>query len=240
MNDGVLTAGWTADARYVLFWRDLSFSASMRADGLPLLAVPFEGGEARELALGPIRPEMWSVAPSGTRVVMTVPAGRFSWTQKRIIVVDADSGETQYLTGPEIVSIQPGWSADGRRIAFVAKPERGDELGAPGIEMEDLAADRRIRVMNSDGSGAQQLTSDGAYRDERPLWSRDGEWVLFARLDGERKASLWLMPSSGGEPRMLVDLAGNGVVTGYYTNIGWGEVFDWWQGQETQSCVLRR
>jgi dipeptidyl aminopeptidase/acylaminoacyl peptidase len=224
----------------VLFWRDLYFSASMMADGLPLLAVPLGGGQPRELEIGPIRPGMWSVASAGTRVAMTVPAGRFSWTQKRIVVVDADSEETRYLTGPEQVSIQPAWSADGRRIAFVAQPEAGEPLSEPLGDMEEMAAGRRIWVMNKDGSGAQQLTWDEAYRDEQPLWSRDGEWIIFARLDGKREASLWLMPSSGGEPRMLVNLAGNGTVTGYYTNVGWGEVFDWWRGPKPLSCVLGR
>jgi Tol biopolymer transport system component len=239
-SDGVLAAGWTADGQYVLFWRDVQFSASMMADGLPLLAIPFGGGEARELAMGPIRPGMWSVAPDGTRVAMTVPAGRCSWTRKQVLVADADSGESRYLTGPEQVSIQPAWSPDGERVAFVAKLEMGDGPGGSGDELEKLAADRRIWVMNSDdGSEARQLTSDEAYRDERPLWSRDGGWLLFARLNEEREASLWLMPSSGGEPQMLVDLAGNGKMTGYYTNIGWGELLDWWRGWETQSCVLR-
>lgn len=240
-SDGIFAAGWTADGRYVLFWRDIQFSASMMADGLPLLAVPFGGGGARELETGSIWPTMWSVAPGGAKAAMTVPAGRFSWTQKRIVVVEADSGETHYLTGPEQVSIQPSWSADGRRIAFVAKPEAGGGLGGPAVELEKLAADRRIWVMNSDGSGARQLMSDEAYRDERPLWSRDGELLLFARLDAGMRASIWLMSSSGGRPQMLVDLAGNGALTGYYTNIGWGEVFDWWQKREqTLSCVLRR
>jgi Tol biopolymer transport system component len=136
------------------------------------------------------------------------------------------------LTGEDTASQQPDWSPDGQRIVFVSQPDIGMGPGGSGSELEKLAADRRIWVMDADGSDQRPLTDDPAYRDEHPQWSADGSQILFARLDGERRASLWLMPSNGGAPQRVVDTIGpsGGGLMGYYTNIGWEAMFDWWRG----------
>jgi dipeptidyl aminopeptidase/acylaminoacyl peptidase len=229
-TDGLFAAGWIADGEEVLFWRDIQFSASMMADGLPLEAIAAQAGaQPRELAWGSTAG--MSLAPAEGKVAMTVPPGRESWTRKRIVTVEVDSGETHYLTPEDRASIQPAWSSDGTRIAFVSKPDVGAGPGGPGYELETMASDRRIWVMNADGSDQRPLTDDPAYRDEQPLWSADGSQILFARLDGERRASLWLMPSNGGAPQRVVDTIGpsGGGLMGYYTNVGWEAMFDWWR-----------
>jgi hypothetical protein len=96
--------------------------------------------------------------------------------------------------------------------------------------------ERRIWVANTQGeSQLQQLTDDPAYRDERPLWSADGSRLLFARLDAEGRASLWLIPAAGGESRRVVDeltpLPGPASGWfGYYGHVDWDQLFDWWRG----------
>ena len=227
-TDGIVTAGWTADGDNVLFWRDIQFSASMMADGLPLEAIPAQGGQPLALAAGHLA--LWDLSPVDDRIAMTTP-GRETWTQSRILVTDARDGSQQYLTPLGRASIQPAWSPDGKQIAFVSKPDPGDGPGGPGSVLEALASDRRIWLMNSDGSAQRPLTGDPSYRDEYPRWSADGSQLLFARMDGDRLASLWLMPSSGGPPQQVVDRIGSSTegLTGYYTNIGWSGLFDWWQ-----------
>jgi Tol biopolymer transport system component len=235
-GDGLLVAGWTADGAYVLFWRDIQFSASMMADGLPLEAVPAQGGPPLALAAGHLA--LWAPSPVDGRIAMTT-SGRMTWTRSRVFVVDAAGGALRYLTPEDRASIQPAWSPDGARIAFVSKPDAGDGGGGPGWKLEEMAADRRIWLMNADGSEQRPLTDDAAYRDEYPLWSADGSQILFARLDGERHASLWLMSADGGEPRRVVDAIGSSTepLMGYYTNIGWGGMFDWWQPSPSPQAV---
>src|SRR3989442_3957866 len=46
-------------------------------------------------------------------------------------------------------------------------------------------------IMNADGSRKRRLTSDSRYRDECPQWSRDGQYILFTRLDEQDKAGVW-------------------------------------------------
>ena len=92
------------------------------------------------------------------------------------------------LTGSETASIEPSWSADGRRIAFVSQPDRGPDMGPSG-GFPPLLRDRRIWVMDRNGSDKRQLTNDPAYRDERPLWSPDGSQSPV-RAGGRRGAGV--------------------------------------------------
>ena len=141
------------------------------------------------------------------------------------------------LTSPDLAASSPAWSADGQRIAYVAMPDRGD-LGG-GNEAQAGLMQRRLWVVNADGSNVQQLTDDPAYRDEYPLWSTDGNYVLFVRVDAQDRASLWLVRSEGDTPRRVVDELSQGpgqpkyfgrwrtTVIPYYGHMDWSVLFDW-------------
>lgn len=58
-------------------------------------------------------------------------------------------------------AVDPAWSPDGSRIAYVG-------------------ADSAVHVMNADGSDARRLTTRGLPEDQ-PSWSPDGRWLVFAR-----------------------------------------------------------
>jgi hypothetical protein len=91
---------------------------------------------------------------------------------------------------------------------------------------------RRIWMGTLDGDfHAQQLTHDPDYRDERPLWSADSSHILFARLDENDGASLWLMRADGsGVSRVVEELSPAPAWDGYYGHIDWDRHFDWWTG----------
>ena len=95
-------------------------------------------------------------------------------------------------------------------------------------------AQRRIWLMNADGSDKQQLTDDDAYRDERPLWSGDGSHILFARIENsdQAAASLWLVPVTGAPPAKVAEISALQTPSswfGFYGYIAWGQFYDWWQ-----------
>lgn len=235
-QDGLLLAGWSPDGQYVLFWLQPHFSASAMADGLALYAVPAGGGRPRELGDQGmlLHSDFRAPSPVGNLLAITQGAGRMTWSNKRIAVVDVDSGALTALTDEAAAAFSPAWSPDGERIAYVAMPDEGD-LGG-GERARQGLMQRRIFVVSTGGDPQpRQLTDGPTYRDERPLWSADGSFILFARINAEDHASLWLIPANGGDARQVVDELSEGQPSslfwlGYYGHVGWDNLFDWWRG----------
>ncbi len=229
--DGFIRAGWSGDSKRILFWPDPVFSASITADGVPLEAISINGGKPYTLTAEMLLHSDWMDSSDDGLLAVTEGGGRETWTNKHITVVDPASGNKMQLTDDKTAAFSPVWSPDGQRIAYVAAADIGAVGG--GNDAKASAAKRRIWVMNRDGSGKRQITNDSAYRDERPLWSGDGRYLIFARLDNSTdKTSLWLIPSEGGEPVRVVaeldPLPPESTWFGYYGHIDWGDSFDLW------------
>jgi Tol biopolymer transport system component len=232
-DDWLELAGWSRDMREVYYWPDPMFSASLTADGWELRAVSTDGSAVtRKLAPAMLFvSDFWSDSPDGKFLAVAEGNGRETWSHKRIAVVDRSNGQLTYLTESTIAAFSPAWSPDGERLAYVAAPDIGFAGGGPPAKAG--AAERRIWIMNKDGSDQHALTGDSAYRDEFPQWSPDGQFILFARLNAADEASVWLVPFSGGAPQQVAGgLALDPLTTwfGYYGYIDWSEQFDWWKG----------
>lgn len=87
---------------------------------------------------------------------------------RNIYSADPDGGELRLLTpesGAEF-NLQPTWSPDRSRIAFVSKREGNVD----------------IYVMDADGTSVRRLTSE-AGEDSQPAWSPDGARIAFVHGD---------------------------------------------------------
>ena len=102
-----------------------------------------------------------------------------------IFVADADGSHARRLTDEKgdpsnpsglFFQVQPAWSPDGTKIAFVSARE-----GTP-----------HVYVMNADGTGTRRL-SDSDQEDEHPSWSADGATIVFSR-----EGAIFEIPSGGG------------------------------------------
>jgi dipeptidyl aminopeptidase/acylaminoacyl peptidase len=231
-----ILAGWSGDGRFLLFWQGAIPSASMLADGVPLYALPVDGGAPVQLAKTVLlHSDFIALDPAEADRVAVVDGGyRGSWMDKRMRLVRISGGDGVAVTEPDEAVSFPAWSPDGRRIAYVAMPDEGD-LGGGEAARRGLMG-RRIWVMTVAGdSPARLLTDDPVYRDEYPLWSAEGSHILFVRMDAEGGVSLWLVSAEGGKPFPVVD--GLEVVGGppsdawfgYYGYVDWQPLFDWWR-----------
>jgi Tol biopolymer transport system component len=238
-QDGLVVAGWSPDGESILFWPDPQFSASVLADGVPLNSIAATGGQPREVAPAMLLHQAYlAPAPKGNLLAVVGGAGRETWTDKHIVIVDLNHHTQRAVTGPKLAAADPAFSPDATRLAYVLAPDAGPVGGGEAAKIS--AAQRHIWIAAVDGSNPRQLTNETDFRDERPLWSADGRHILFARIDPEGRATIWLMPADGGPARPMVDeLTPGSDWFGYYGYVEWANLFDWWRGAPDQRALAR-
>ena len=231
-EEGLILADWAPGAQGILFWPQPLFSVSLLADGVHLHIISVKGGKPRELTQPMLLySDFLSNSPQGELLAVTEGRGRETWTNKHIAIIEVPGGKKTVLTDNVMASISPSWSPGGQLIAYVTAPDIGLIEGGASAPIKAGLAERRIAIMNLDGSVHRQLTHDQAYRDERPLWSTDGSTILFARLNEQNQASLWLVSLQDDEPFRVVDeLMTVSDWADYFGHINWTSLFDWWRG----------
>jgi dipeptidyl aminopeptidase/acylaminoacyl peptidase len=122
--------------------------------------------------------------------------GWYDDKRSHLWVVDAATGKDQQITsGDDWNDLDPQWSPDGTRIAFVSD--------RTGHEYDD-SHNRDVWVIAASG-GALTKISDHPFEDDMPRWSRDGKQILFAGQTTRRQfPKLYLAPATGGTPSHLI------------------------------------
>jgi WD40-like Beta Propeller Repeat len=235
-------AGWSSDSRYVLARMDGDFSASLQADGLPLLSVPVVGGKPIQLADDVLTySDYLSVSPLRQRILIVVGGGREAWTNKHLILSDPSTGVSTALSDKNAAVAAVVWAPDGRRLAYISAPDntRIEEhkvvqtTGETRVVRSRIGGDpanirrRRLWIMNADGSGRRQLTDDPRYRDEHPMWSDDGRHILFVRFDAQSNGSIWSVDLDTGQSRMIVPEFDSAKAAAYYGHVNWSFFLAW-------------
>jgi hypothetical protein len=223
-----VVARFSPDGEDLLFWR--LASASIDADGRPLLAAPTTAGAARKVAFSLIYPDY--VAACRSRVVLAAGEFRYASSHKHLMVAQAPSWRGHRLTSGKRRSwVSPSCPASGRVVAAAAGPNRQGHFGRER---------RSIWVVPRAGGKPRRLTfaATKTITDDSPRISNDGRTILFVRMhtgSGDhhrgdlyalRAARMnWHGPVRAYGPIMSLGSTG----FGYYGHYGWDEATDWYQ-----------
>jgi hypothetical protein len=256
-RDGKQVIYWRADEWSASMWSDgvdlytipaeggtqrkLGLSSLVHPDMLDL--APAAAGNKLVVASGRRR-ETWAAQQlvlvdldSGARRELTSPeiaAQGPAWSPDGRMIAyfaapDAELAEAKAQAGKMMRILNP----DGRVTTTMPTPDM--RIGLGGGQPAHRALQLR-KIWSIDPLGAappRQLTEDSRYRDEEPLWSAGSSHILFARMDYEGNASLWLMDSSGAGARQMCRLNVHSDAPreegwfGYYGYIDWRTAFDW-------------
>jgi dipeptidyl aminopeptidase/acylaminoacyl peptidase len=173
------------------------------------------GGEARRVTTHATAPAAIQWSPDGQSIYFVAPEARSAEDrdrdrlqddvyvfeqnfQHRHLWVTDLSGTTRRLTDGESSVLGFEVSADGRKVAMTQAPSPLLEHSAQG----------EVWVMNSDGSERRRLTTNDVLETDASL-SPDNSTVVFragmnARYEPYYTEKIFVVPISGGEPRLLL------------------------------------
>ncbi len=142
------------------------------------------------------------ISPNGKMVSITSN----NWNGSQIFVMNSDGSNLKqitfttsskyYDTGfPRDGNGNPVWSPDNKKIAYVSY-----ENGSPDIF-----------IIQSNGTGNKRLT-DMPLRDENPVWTKDGNYILFSSNRNPNVASqIYIMGTEGQLQTSLTNYRGDNI-----------------------------
>jgi Tol biopolymer transport system component len=157
---------------------DASALAFTRAIDEPFSDEVFLGdlatGQTRQLTDSKRASVAPTFSPDGNRIAFfsVRPPGRNRPPgPERIAVMNLDGTGLRFLTPKDRGSIDPDFSPDGTRIAYVEARPSGRFV------------DNRVMIMNADGTQRRGLTAYGGRREINPKWLPDGSHLVFESLN---------------------------------------------------------
>jgi Tol biopolymer transport system component len=153
---------------------DKAAAEAVRTRGLPLITnrpLSFTTSEATWLSL--------NLSPDGRTIVFELLGDLYT--------LPVTGGEATRITSGQAYDMQPAFSPDGRRIAFVS----------------DRNGSENLWIANADGTKPRAVTTTERENYMSPIWTKDGEYVIAAR-----GAQLWLYHENGGSGVQMTGATG--------------------------------
>lgn len=229
-------SGFSPDGRWLLAWEDMQNSASLAADGLPLIALPATGGQAVKVGKGTLVYGDFLSWCTGNQLAYVLDNGgrEVSGDDRISLAGPAPNWPTVTPADPgaraRISFISPACSPPGRfEVAAAAGPTSGRQYVPFGHEH------RSIWLLSTTGGNWHPLEPPPPkdVSDELPLWARDGRWLAFVRTTWTGHAGagqLYLFDlgqQRGGHPRLVGPVGSLGSTGNYYSHYNWAAQIAW-------------
>jgi TolB protein len=103
-----------------------------------------------------------------------------------------DNGSGQHRVTRDRADLEPAWSPDGNRIAFLSYRR--------GVNIE-------IDVMNVNGSNERRLAGNATDGSGPPAWSPDSRHLAFTRTR-RGDTEIYVLNANGSRKRRLTEMGG--------------------------------
>jgi len=228
-------SGFSPDGRWVLAWEDSQNSASLAADGVPLIAVPLTSGKPVAIGKGTlIYGDFVSWCSDGQLAYVLNNGGR------QVTLGDRINFAGPPPTWPTGTPADPSPKAD---LSFVSPACSPPDLAMVAAAVGPLTQDgpfghehRSIWLLSYTGGNWHSLEPPPpkGSSDELPLWSSDGHWIAFIRTTPDAAGGvgrLYLLDLGArfdGTARLVGPIANVGVTGNYYGHYNWAAQIAWY------------
>jgi TolB protein len=189
-------ASFSADGDWVVFTSERDGSAD-------IYRARTDGRELTRLTDDPAFDDQAALSPDGRSLAFV--SSRTG--NADLFVLDLEGGRLKNLTGHPGGDFRPAWSPDGEWLAFSS--DRDSPM--PRVNF-GIGQTTDIFIVRRDGTGLRRLT-DGAGIVGSPVWSGDGNTILFYRAPISELAAL-ITPGPPGAPGGTAQIVMLDVATG--------------------------
>jgi len=170
---------WSADGQRIVFNSDRTSpdpNAEWSDRWHEIFSMNADGGDVRQHTRCKAVCTFGSLSPDGKKVLYrkVIKAAGFNWElgsiekNSEIFITDIDGDNEINISNNAAFDGWPAFSPDGNRIAFASNRSGPSRTG-------------QIWLMNTDGSGLQQITQ-GPWSHAQPAWAFDGQSIYAYQL----------------------------------------------------------